>query len=718
MQPEKIGPKEHPHIIPASPAATDDVSVKRTDQKQLDIPSVKSEQIAPPEQQAQIRSANLFEEDRSVELVDKSIESVEQSMELPPKTIEQLTKNLSVLQVWREKVEKAGSVNEAVMTIAQAPTEIINKVLLEPYQLIAPLLIDKPEHTPIGSLGQPVGTAALGIKVVKIIGDGALIMIKDAILHSSEKQLEYFEKILETNPNNEEVRKSIVQLKLIISQLKEDIKEKMVDFAMNHATASLKTTALTFSAFSSVISPLARSGAGWATSILDVIGEAVTLWRAQKASTTHEVWMTEISKNPRTFKQAENLLAQRQERMILNKIEKLKLNFDEFKQYLVDKKVVLDANIQDMSDFREQLSTNTSLRNEVTQVFIDPEDEKANTINVMTRNAIQTLGKQKIINEKKFFDFKLNKSKISLIMACVSTALAITLEALILTGVLALSASVALFPPIGFLVLGVALAGVGLFFFYKHKPNLFKCFIKGVNLKLAFYTIPAQIRAIQLKNRTNVANELKIRSARYEQLKGLLNQTDTLNRISYPKELQKILSKLQKQTARNIEDFDRMGTPKQIEAIQEQLEMAQAKQKLALEKAISDQNEMESKYDIWLGKYGKVTILQNKLREAGSQDFAIANRLIETAKKEKMNIPEVIANGIMEGQSHLDEETTKILKEKMGIDIKQLSKEIQPSEKDKIKADLADFFKMEENELYSFMKLRLQEIEASKPVEE
>jgi hypothetical protein len=220
----------------------------------------------------------------------------------------------------------------------------------------------------------------------------------------------------------------------------------------------------------------------------------------------------------------------------------------------------------------------------------------------------------------------------------------------------------------------------------------------------------AKIRQLQLQRSQAKLEKLENNQARYEQLSGLLNKQDVLNASTYSEDIQKLLKKLQKETAEKVDHFERMGLNDQIKEMKEVLLKKQLKNVDDLADVRVDYLEKADKNDYWIGEEGVITKLETRLRKAGNKDFAQTTRLIETAKKEKISIPNLLAQGLVEDKSELDEETLYILKERMGIDINAL-KAGDGFNKAHVKKMIADFFKMNEDEMLTFINHQMDDLE-------
>ena len=203
---------------------------------------------------------------------------------------------------------------------------------------------------------------------------------------------------------------------------------------------------------------------------------------------------------------------------------------------------------------------------------------------------------------------------------------------------------------------------------------------------------------------------LKAITVRHEQLQSLLDQNKNLQDPLIPQDMKKTLEKLHRETSQKIDHFERLGESKQIEEMMKQLQAQAKKQEEQMAKSRAKEEELSKTVESWLGEEGRVTKLQNRLKEAGSKDFALANRLLTTANHQKMDIPSILVENILDSKFdfEFDKETVMILKQKMGINLKKLSQE-NKLEKSVLLDHLKEFFKMDDSELVNFMRAQLHQ---------
>lgn len=720
MKTHKIGSQDHLPMEPnkfQSEMPEGEFQVKKTHLKDNNIPSVTSRQLEFPHSQIVEHAIELVEPEQpsnnpDIEIVEQQMEIVEALSDQPTKSVisiayermynelERLMKKEDTTKTLEEKVK-------AVLGTIQVPVEILHTFATHPYQHAEPFItLTEDIKGSIQTIVSPIEKTRTLLQGVELLGNGAALIVLSVHCQAVKKLFKEIEMQLEQDPLNEQLGIYVTEMRNYLDDLEESLNEKIVSFSASFSTVGLKTSYYILSATEQVAA-FAKHSVGWSLTFLDVLWESISLWRAQKAETTHEAWMIQIAKDQRTFQQAEDLLVKRQERMILSKAEKL--TFEELSATLREKGIHFEG--KNSAAFKFQLS-DPVFRKEIMDKFIDANDTKEDTINVMTRNAIQSLAEVKIRNEKKFFDFKLTKSKFGLSLACISSALTIALEVLAITGVIAVAASTLALPGLGFFIFGATMTGVGLFFFYKYKPNLFKCFLKGVNLRLAFYKIPAKIRSLQLHRKKYEIKVLEITSARYEELEGLLRKKETLNK-PFPKEFRHVLEKLRKDIDKKIDEFEGLDEKAQLQLIEEVKNKKDSYIK-KIEAARKREDELIEKVDSWVGEEGKITKLQEKLIEAGNKDFAIANRLVSTAQNENMNIPMIIVEKIFDANFDFDNETLKILREKMGINLMEIPLRLGEADKEELIKKLKKFFKMDDEDLLAFMKKQLKALKTEK----
>lgn len=699
----------------------EDFQVSAT-QQNSQVPSVSSGIVSPPPVDLNV---TRVEEDptpveRTVQEIEQLLNQAQTLSNLPNVSLAAIAagKNKELLKIMenQEKREKVEGIYKAALGAVQFGPDMIHDALIEPYESAKDVvdgLIQIPPAVKenIANMMDPVNLTRTVLQGVELTGDFAALMVQNTQYQQSVKLYKKKSEELKKDPSNIELKKIVSRLGKFIKTQKNELKDRIVNVSYAAALVSTKVANLVLDSVKSV-SSIAKGATGWICCVLDAIWAAITLLRTQKDKSTLEAWEKEIIKNPRALNDVHQLLNVRLERMILRKISGM--SFEQVEIALKDKGVSLGSHkITNIEKFKGLLSDKDFCQL-VGKALLTSEDEKIETLKEMTKKGIDALAQVKVKNEKKFFKFKLLRSKLELALASASAALTIVLEVLAIAGIITLAASSMALPGLGFFVMGVAIMGVGLYFFYRHKPNLFKCYIRGVNLRLAFNIIPAKIQGWRLERKKKQVQKnetrLKAINVRHEQLQSLLDQNKNLQDPLIPKDMKKTLEKLHRETSQKIDHFERLGESKQIEEMMKQLQEQAKKQEEQMAKSRAQEEELSKTVESWLGKEGRVTKLQNRLKEAGSKDFALANRLLTTADHQKMDIPSILVENILDSKFdfEFDKETVMILKQKMGINLKKLSQE-NKLEKSVLLDHLKEFFKMDDSELVNFMRAQLHQ---------
>ena len=672
----------------------DDYQVKKTDLKESDIPSATSQQIQFPnnpeiETIMELTSDQPFSSDQIEEEIKEQIDVVASLKDSEPKPVHSLAQ-----QILEGTVESG---------------EVMHHFVLRPYDYAIEPHVEYQLSGDLRSGVNSVQALRTVFQSIEFVGLGAGLIANKALIDQINKLLHENEINLENNPHEIRLKITVENLRGYLAIQREAFKQKAILFSASFVTVSLKITDFIMVA-AKMIFPFAKRTVGWGIVFLDILWESISLWRAQKAKTTYETWMVQNAMNQRTKEQAEKLLAIRREKMVSLALEKAK------KMSLDDLKLTLKKEITSFDDFELQLRTVPSFRQEILENFLDENDKREETINVSVRNGIQSLAEAKVRNEGKFINFRLLMSKLGLTSACVTAPLSIALEVLALVGVVALAASVLALPGLGFFAMGVILTGIGLYYFHKHKPNLFKCLVSGVNMRLLFFQIPAKIRSLQLHRKKEEVKALEDISAHYEQLEGLIKQRETVVRAFIPMEYRKTLEKLSQDAAKKTDHVNYLK-------VLDELEIRKNEYSKRLDASKIREEELKEKVDAWLGKEGVVTKLQNQITEAANKDFARANRLVTTALGNEINIPLILVGKILDPENseimdldyEFDEETLKVIKEKMGIDLEQIPGKVGKQDKEEIIKKLKEFFQMDDAELLLLMKQQINDFKKTKP---
>ena len=458
----------------------EDFQVSAT-QQNSQVPSVSSGVVSPPSIDLNVTGVeeNPSPLERTVQEIEQLLNQAQSLSNLPNVSLAAIAagKNKQLLKIIenQEKREKVEGIYKAAIGAVQFGPDMIHDALIEPYESAKDVvegLIQIPPGVKenIANMMDPVNLTRTVLQGVELTGDFAALMVQNTQYQQSVKLYKEKSEELKKDPSNIELKKIVRRLSKFIKTQKNELKDRIVNVSYSAALVSTKVANLVLDSVKSV-SSITKGVTGWICCVLDAIWAAITLLRSQKDKSTLEVWEKEIIKNPQALNDVHQLLNVRLERMILRKISGM--SFEEVEIALKDKGVSLGTyKITNIEKFKGLLSDKDFCQ-VVGKALLTSEDEKIETLKEMTKKGIDALAQVKVKNEKKFFKFKLLRSKLELALASASAALTIVLEVLAIAGIITLAASSMALPGLGFFVMGVAIMGRGLYFFYRHKPNLF-----------------------------------------------------------------------------------------------------------------------------------------------------------------------------------------------------------------------------------------------------
>lgn len=585
--------------------------------------------------------------------------------------------------------------------------------------------------------------ANLGMKALILPYNGANLIAGLIQYQAVKKQALAFAEELKKQ-ENPELKEKLKQLNLFLKQEEARLRNNGIDYAFQSSgflTGSVDTILQKLQ----IISSLSPASAGFAAAggVFALLASAWDLRNASKASIMHKEWMqkwTEAGKdlpsgdfNKVSSPDVEALLEKRKESMEKRKEANQKHfqvlldgvlnsdNFEEVQDWLKAQGISLEqaenkengkvqaSSITTVHEFKQHLQ-NPTFKDSLLEQYCEHQD----TIALSTRNALKSLGKEKINSEKKFFNLKLSQSKIAFAILVLSTIASITLQVLTIAGAIALPLLIMAIPGVGPAIAGMALMGLGLYFLHKYKPNLFKTMFKAVQIRLAFYQIPLAIRKYQLSYKEFYQKEkiaqIKLISIPLLQIEGLLKMQEPLSEDNIPPKLFHLLKKLKLSAVDKLTEDPNISREK-IELLKAILENELIEYQLEKKKIDEEVRKLEQKID---DLSEKVISLQNAITRAGAKDFAnTLNLSKEPVSKEPVDIYTIMAEGILFGNWKLDEQTDKILKEKMGIDVSSILSQLPNGSKDldMIKKSLKTFFGMDDSAMLSFF--RDQKIKAA-----
>jgi len=305
--------------------------------------------------------------------------------------------------------------------------------------------------------------------------------------------------------------------------------------------------------------------------------------------------------------------------------------------------------------------------------------QKKEVLSVSLRNALRTFSNKKNTIDQGFLSLALTKARGIFTATVVFGTLAIALKILVLSGAIAASSAMA---ATGFGVLAVLLSFmvIGTIYLYVKKPNIFKTYIRGVQFKLAFWSIPLAVQKFRLnsaildvKKISENVNELGMRLLEVENIlsKGTVSQMHDYvqkNLISDKK-----MEKLENERAILEKHHSELLVKKGLKTTEAD----------ALTQKMMELNDSVSNFDI------KVKELQNQIDEAGWQDF----QKLLLDKNEKIEI--IKGESLLEEATLIEEvETQKILKY-MEVNVENLKTLESDSQKIEIAKAKREFFAMD-----------------------
>lgn len=296
--------------------------------------------------------------------------------------------------------------------------------------------------------------------------------------------------------------------------------------------------------------------------------------------------------------------------------------------------------------------------------------EFSDAMAITTRNAFKTLAKEKPRIEKKFFDFKLAKSSTMFSLAVITGVAAIVLQILSWVGVV--PGFAAIIPGLIPIAVGAAFVGIGLFMFYKYKPNYAKEIFKGKKILATLERFPLSFQQLRHSLRKVELNETAAK------IDAKINKLNKLNRISEGN-----LSEKDEKLKTKLESEIKKLTEKRSQ-IEENMQ------------------KLTGKVEYW---EKKVEALESSLRNAAAKDFA--RSIKRDTQQEEKDLYEDLVDGLVSGEWERDPETIKILKDQMGINLKKVAQATSTSEenfKEDLNKSIKTFFSMGTTALTDFIK--------------
>lgn len=550
-------------------------------------------------------------------------------------------------------------------------------------------------------------------KIPNALGDGTGLIWKKTIVDEIVQQYKKMKSQLKKSPDPK-LDYKVKTLEAWLQNENPETIKSVKDFALKAARAVPAIFQYSVAAFTSM-----KTAGGFLLSTgWDLIGTAVHGYKFVKASKDlerQEHWIDHFKDKPLAEKEIGDLLAKRKA-AYQQKLEGSRTEFSERIDGILQGKnpweeVVKNLKAQGVHPEKlkhgetitsiEELKMriqDTESKETLLKQYVDYKD----TIPVSTRNALKALALRKQTTERKFNVYQKVNAGTMFSMAALTASTVIVLKTLAITAAVAIPTIAFTLSGVGMGAAGLILAGVGLYMFYRYRPNTFKAFFQGVHARLILNKIPLAIQEFRMdrKNLEQMKNALKVEqlNAQAAELEGLLKQAEPLDWDKVPVKLKPLLENLQKSASVKLSDskvFEAQDKLKIHNALTKELQKVHEDHS----KTVQEVNELEKSVTSWSGK---VTPLKERMEAASMADF------IKSAGigKEDFDLTSTIAEGLTTDATLLDEETCKILREQMGINLPMLQKRFPDKEtfKTEIQKALITFYTMDETQLNDFIK--------------
>lgn len=618
-----------------------------------------------------------------------------------------------------EAAEDWAAATEGVMEFPASLAELAESFVATPLEKIVGAFEEMEAITRAPAVG--IMDAQLALKVPEVLGKSANLIYKRIVVKNLRKQIELM--LSSSEPNTVAKAK---KLKGWVDLQDELITEESLALGLEtlaYSPKALKAVLLTLDKFPNIVA----YGDLWIAAVTGIVLNGYQVYKVGKAVKTQEAWLEEIKEKPLTeepitkgkvpqalIDATKGLLKKREDAFEIRKREaraeflqwiqveaRKNQDFDVLQETLKQKGVHLEQLEQPITS-KEQLLSAIEQETPVINLLLGQYSEHKLTISTLTRNAIKTLSEKKQRIEKKFNTFELKKSKVALAISILTFGAVLTMKTLAVLAIITIPAVCMAATGAGIFVLGIAIIAVGLIYLYKTKPHLFKEFLKGTQLRMALYGIPHAIDnfAIKIKKIKQLKESMRIMkySAQAEELRGILEQNESIAVSSLPKDLRPLFDELKVRSSKRLQQAEIIQAKQRLQEIQE----------AAVNESKEKQNKLQKEIEQWTEKMKgwqkKLDPLQKRVREAGSKDFARAAKLAEDRHGDPMNLEQVIVDGLFNDPDLIDEDTLQLFEKELGIDLKALRDDPNADSKESALEALQTFFAMDNTKIVSFIR--------------
>jgi len=618
-----------------------------------------------------------------------------------------------------EAAENLVSASEGIMEFPLAGAEMAESFIAAPLEKIIGPFEELEKYTRSTVLG--IQDAQLLLKIPEVLGKTAGLIYKRIVIKNAKAQVELMLK----SGDPEAVAKA-KKLKGWLELQDELVTKASLQLGLEvlaYSPKGVKAVLTTLDKFPA----LAAYGDLWASAVTGIVFNSYQVYKFRKVISTQEEWLAEIreaplveepiveGKAPESLRSEINQLLQKRKRgfdarkkgaraeftqWIFAELLKNR-NFTELLAVLKERGVHpdrLENPITSKEELQEALSVKGPQADQLLSQFV----EHKTTVSKLTRQAIKSLSEKKQRVEKKMNQFELNKSKAALALSVLTFTVAIVLKTLALVGVITLPALAMSGVGAGLFALGLVIIAIGLIYYYKTHPSMFKEFVMGTQLRAAFYEIPASIDnfVVKIKEIKKIKGALKLMEfrAQAEELRGILEQSESVEAAKLPKRLRPLFGKLKVRASKKLEEAEIIEAKQRLEQIEKEAVDESEKRQAELERDIQ---RWTTRADKWKKR---LEPLQRRIREAGAKDFARTAKLAEDRTGSAINIEQVIAEGLLNDPDLLDEDIQRILQKELGVDLEEIRSR---PEKENIMRDtmeaLQTFFAMDNSKIVAFI---------------
>lgn len=542
----------------------------------------------------------------------------------------------------------------------------------------------------------------LAVVGTNLLSRGAVIFTSGMLLNKIEEAIEAKEQYLasvQNEPERKAIQEEITILKKWVNVRLAIMSSSMKDLALNAVMSSPK-------AFSAIVVLAKATGTvvshviDWAGLGIGLIGSALSFHASRMNFKAHDAWTALVGTKGEgesvddLEKRKVNVdkIIERQKKIFAARFES---NHPELAKRIKEAAFDLDITAFSNENWTPEAETLAKLKeagidlSEIREAVNDL--KKKEMLSVSLRKGLLAFNQKKDSIDKGFLQQDVNKSGGLLTLASVLTGGIIVLKSLLLASVIASTVALSV---VGYGMLVGVIGGMifGAVYLYIKKPNIFKTYLKGVQILLAFWNIP---RAVQnFRSHYAQLSEMRV-SDQINDIRGrVLEAEGLLKGEGKDKDIESFLNKHlpeKKTSGLNVDDI----LKKYVKKLKK-TEAAKLKEAEHLKQKIAGLNESIDYFE------AKIKPLQAEVNAAGWKDFQRSldrKQEVEAVDDDASILAEYLVKdiGLQE-----DSETRKLLLH-MDINPNTLSKEDTEDLKVMVAERIRAFFAMETSETMSLI---------------